>query len=66
MNGAIAISATRTAKAIEVRLAVAVGKVDLGGGFDGHVQFALPNRPDGRTRRTIAMMTKTTVFEASG
>ena len=46
--------------------AVAPGRVRGGDGFDGRGHCALPNRPDGRMSSTIAMMTKTTVLDASG
>jgi hypothetical protein len=36
------------------------------GGSEAHFQATLPKRPVGRIRSTIAMMTNTTVFEASG
>ena len=50
-----------------VSAAVAGADVCFGGGgfeADGHV--ALPKRPEGRISSTSAMMTNTTVFDASG
>ena len=46
--------------------AVAACRIRRGDGGLGSCQAALPNRPAGRINRTIAMMTNTTVFDASG
>ena len=54
-------------KGDEIRATIALARVGLeGGGFEALGHDARPNRPEGRHSSTMAMMTKTTVFDASG